>query len=371
MRLRTFIVLLVVMTACTNANKRSKVVFNPQKSETETEVDVYASQATEECVYSQRVKLTIMLPSELALSNQMLLKSKLLQIVTKGGIGGFGGDPIIIFAPIFSLLSEGVTATIPAKKVLKYNVTFYVANTLSGDVYGTASIDVMGVGESSELALQNAINSLSSHDPAIYKMLKSSEEKIVGYYSQNGDRIIASAQNRINNNQYDVAIAMLNSIPMECGQIYDKAQNVLAPIYKKNVEIYAEKAFSQMKTCLVETDVESRQKAILFYQQIPTDSSIKAQADMLLDSYTIKLNETEQIKLENERNRIEKEFNHQKEMELLKLRMSASANDKLIESYQKDLAYEKLPWLRKLVHFGDLDPFDGTNDLKWRDKVYE
>ena len=35
----------------------------------------------------------------------------------------------------------------------------------------------------------------------------------------------------------------------------------------------------------------------------------------------------------------------------------------LLHKYKKDYEYDKLPWLRKLVHLGEYDPFDPTSKI--------
>ena len=48
----------------------------------------------------------------------------------------------------------------------------------------------------------------------------------------------------------------------------------------------------------------------------------------------------------------------------LKARVEMSANDCLLDKYKKDAGYNKLPWIRKVFHLGDLDPFDGYKPKK-------
>ncbi|MFR9498415.1 MAG: hypothetical protein SNI05_08330 [Rikenellaceae bacterium] len=40
--------------------------------------------------------------------------------------------------------------------------------------------------------------------------------------------------------------------------------------------------------------------------------------------------------------------------------MNAEGQEELLNKYKKDAAYERLPWIRKVVHLGDWDPFDGS-----------
>jgi len=46
--------------------------------------------------------------------------------------------------------------------------------------------------------------------------------------------------------------------------------------------------------------------------------------------------------------------------EELKAKIAIEGNVCLLDKYKKDANYNKLPWLRKLIHLGDYDPFDGN-----------
>jgi len=50
--------------------------------------------------------------------------------------------------------------------------------------------------------------------------------------------------------------------------------------------------------------------------------------------------------------------------EEMKAKIAVEGNDCLLDKYKRDAAYNKLPWLRKLIHIGDYDPFDGNKPNK-------
>lgn len=352
------------MSSCLGSSNSSKsssgnTTFNPQQSETKVDYHPVASNQETSSI-STGVKISVMVPNDFTQANQTLVQSKLLQIISRGGVSGVGGSPTIVIAPIFALLSESVTATAPPKTMLKYSLTLYIANIITGDVYGSTSIEITGVGDSSELALQNAISSISTSDANIARMIGESEQRIIDYYSQNGDQIIIEAQTATANNQYDVAIALLTSIPKECGELFDRAQAALAPIYEKNVALYADRALRQMRSALSIATPESFAEAMLYYQQIPQGTEARAQADELYNSTTSALDAERQAELQHARELSDKEFEHKHESELLKLKMNAEGQEELLNKYKKDAAYERLPWIRKVVHLGDWDPFDGS-----------
>lgn len=356
------VMLLVSCGGSPSSNKTTTTTFSPQKSE--TKVEYRPTSTSEQNTLSTGIKISVMVPSDFTQANQALVQSKLLQIVSRGGVSGIGGSPTIVIAPIFALLSQSVTATAPPKTMLKYSLTLYIANIITGDVYGSTTMEVIGVGDSDELALQNAISSISTSDTAIANMIGEAEQRIVSYYTQNGDRIIAEAQTATSNNQYDVAIALLTSIPKECGELFDKAQAALAPIYEKSLSLHADQALSQMRSALGIATPESFAEAMLYYQQIPYNTEARKQADELYNSTKSNLDAERQVELQHARELSDKNLEYEQQNELLKMKMNIEGQEELLNKYKKDAAYERLPWIRKVVHFGDYDPFDGSGVTK-------
>lgn len=362
-----YTLMIAALSSCIGSSSSSKssstaTAFNPQKSE--TKVDIHPTSTQEQNTISTGVKISVMVPNDFTQANQALVQSKLLQIVSRGGVSGMGGSPTIVIAPIFALLSESVTATAPPKTMLKYSLTLYIAKIITGDVYGSTTMEIVGVGDSVELALQNAISSISTSDTSVANMIGEAEQRIISYYTQNGDRIIAEAQTATSSNQYDVAIALLTSIPKECGELFDKAQAALAPIYEKNLSLHADQALSQMRSALAVATPESFTQAMIYYQQIPYNSEARTQADELYNSTKSKLDAEKQTELQHARELSDKQVEYEQQNELLKMKMNIEGQEELLNKYKKDAAYERLPWIRKVVHFGDYDPFDGSGVTK-------
>lgn len=47
----------------------------------------------------------------------------------------------------------------------------------------------------------------------------------------------------------------------------------------------------------------------------------------------------------------------------LESKTAIEGQTELLNKYKKDFRYDKLPWLRKLVHLGEWDPFDATSRI--------
>lgn len=302
--------------------------------------------------YDGKIKLTVMVPQEEGFnaSVQKKLEAKLLQIVSSNGIGGLGGDPRYIIAPITELVKKDVTSTAPVRHLVEYNITFYVADFVTGTVFASQEIKVKGVGDSDELATIAAFEELKPNDSRFVNMLKTAEKKIVEYYTAHGEEFIQQANMLIAQEHYSQAIAVLGSIPVEAGDVYQKATDLIAETMPKYLQKEAGLALSQLKAALGKAADENGNniEAMEYYALIPQDSPLKAEADALVKEYKLNVSQQQASKAEQER------FNAE-----LQAKVQMTANRCLLDKYKKDAAYDRLPWFRKLIYLGDYDPFDG------------
>ena len=67
---------------------------------------------------------------------------RLLEIACQNGISGMGTNPYFVFGTEIAQTGRATTGTAPQKMVVKYQLTFKVMNTVTGDIYATATQDV-------------------------------------------------------------------------------------------------------------------------------------------------------------------------------------------------------------------------------------
>ena len=202
---------LSLLISCKDNGKKNS--FNPTKSEKvslksdaehqkklldkKAQFDAQQGGITEDqlLVFDGKVKLTTMIPSDQGLSDteMKLLEGKLIQMVTANGIGGLGANPRFVIAPVVTILRKDVTSTAPVKYSIKYNVNFYVADILTGSVYGSYSMSFTSIEASEARAFITGFENLKSNDIGFQEFLKKSQEKIIKYYNDNGDKIITEA----------------------------------------------------------------------------------------------------------------------------------------------------------------------------------
>jgi len=378
----------LLLISCKNSEETPK--FNPSVKEgTTSEVDTAREQkllekkANFEAAQGQnmeqellkfdgKVKLTVMVPSDQGLppEEMKLLESKLMQLVTANGIGGLGGNPRFIIAPVVTILKKDVTSSAQTKFAIKYNVMFYVADILTGTVYGSYAMKFTSIESSEARAFIAGFENLNSNDNGFQEFLKSSQDKIINYYNNNGDKIISEAKNLGTQEKYAQAIALLESIPMEASSAYQKAAKVTPQIFQKYLNKECATILGMMKSSLGTYNDKSaagyNEEAMGYYKMIPSQGNCKKEADVLYSSYKrgikpqkIKDWEKADKEWQFKVNQQNSDNSFRQLQEEMKAKIAIEGNACLLDKYKKDAAYDNLPWLRKLIHIGDYDPFDG------------
>lgn len=373
--------LAVVLMACGgNKKPQQNIAFNPgaspeQKVDEDREAKIAAKRAQFNAQnadpmetiadYNGKIKLTVMVPDEgLSVAEAKQLESKMIQMVTVNGIGGLGGNPRFVIAPEVNILKKEVTSTAPVRHLIQYDITFYVADILLGTVFGSSSIKITGVGDSETLAFLAAFNDLNPKEAAFQQMLQDAQDKLIAYYQENGSNLIQEAKMLAAKHEYAQAMALLGGIPTEVGEVYNEAIALMDEITPKYLEDECGLVLSQFLAALGNQKNGVNKEAMAYYAMIPANSSCKAEASEAYKEYKTKLSAEDQREWDRESAQIQSDNEFRKLQEELQAKIQITGNQCLLDKYKKDAAYNRLPWIRKVVHLGDHDPFDGHKPNK-------
>ncbi len=170
-------------------------------------------------------------------SARVNLENKLEKLITSSGFSSsIGSDSRFILTPNITVLSKNIVSGAPPKVALLLDVTFYIGDGVSGVKYGSASVEVRGVGSNETKAYNSAIRRIGHNNKELKKLLELSKSKIVNYFNSNCNNILKEADNYASLNQFDDALIVLNSIPKEISKCYAYASNKLKPIYKRKID---------------------------------------------------------------------------------------------------------------------------------------
>lgn len=372
-------VLTIALMACGNKKPQQNIAFNPgaspeQKVDEEREAKIAAKKTAFNAAqdpmenltaFEGKIKLTVMVPDEnLSVEAAKQLESKLIQMVTVNGIGGLGGNPRYVLAPEVNLLKKEVTSTAPVRHLITYDITFYVADIILGTVFASSNIQATGVGDSETLAFLAAFNDLKPTDAKFQQMLSDAQDKIVKYYQEHGAELVNEAKMISAKGDYAEAMALLGSIPAEVGDVYENAIQLMDELLPKYLEKECGLILSQFQAALGNQKNGVNKEAMAYYAMIPAHSSCKAEADAAYKEYKAQLSAEDQREWDRESAQIQSDNEYRKLKTELEAKIQITGNQCLLDKYKKDAEYNKLPWLRKLVHLGDHDPFDGYKPNK-------
>lgn len=320
--------------------------------------------------FDGKVKLTIMVPDieGASESDLKIIESKLIQMATFNGIGGIGANPRYVLAPDVTVLQKEATTTAPVKYMMKYDVTFYVADIITGTIFASENTQINGVGESERRALLNAFNSINPKDSKYQRFIGDAQEKLITYYQTNGGKIIQEADMLASQGHYAQALAIISSIPTEADKFYGTAVKKSNEYFKKYLDNECETALAMMKSSMAN---EQNEEAMAYYAMIPAGGKCKAEAEKCYKEHKANMAAEKKHQWEKE----EKEWNAKMKQQdadnalrsqeaELKARVEISGSKCLLDKYKKDASYNKLPWIRKVIHLGDIDPFDGYRPEK-------
>ncbi len=217
------------------------------------------------------------------LSAKNNLQSKMAQILTKNGIAGSTGYPSqFIIVPNVSVLSKEVLASAPPKVVLNLEVAFYVGDGVNGVKFGSAAVNVKGVGTNENKAYLSAFRNINVNNAELANLIEQAKNRILEYYNDGCDFILKEAESLANQNQFDQALYVLSSVPVVSKDCYNEAQSRIEGIYKKKINrdctVLLNKATNAWNTS---QDYEAAKEAAMYLNEIEPSSKCFSQVKSL------------------------------------------------------------------------------------------
>lgn len=354
----------IALFSCTNGSQRKQgVYYNPEQGDVvlvqeDRSRSRYESNEFLEAFEDSKVTLTIMSPAiegDISYESSKQLTLKLLRLVTSNGIGCLGGDPTYALVPVLTLQNKGVTATVPSKMTITYTMHLYVGNALTGEIYETTAINIMGVGSSYEKAVINAVNSIGDNRE-IKQMLANASNKIINNYEKDPYAIINKANEYISKDDIDFAYLLLSSVPDAATETYALVQEYLPKVQEMFYLRHSENMLSRMKDAIAKAGITYNPDISAYHQLIPVGSDQRLMADKLFDEYIAKLDEHERLKIEQEIYMEREEMACQK----LEMELSIQANQELMNTY-KELAESRAQTMYN-VSTGSADTYLASED---------
>ena len=211
------------------------------------------------------------------------ISMKLLQIASQNGISGVGNYNFV-FGTEIAQTERAVTSTAPQKMTVKYEFTFKVLNTFTGDVYASTTQEVMGVGNSFIEANQHAVKEIKN-TPQLQQMLQTASERIVAWYNDNLQVIKNQVENAERAHDYALALSILNSIPEQAIEAYKYVAEKQGPLYDAMYHKIATDMLGEMQTLLAASGDDFNPAVGAYLSLIPMDCPEHETAQKLYAEY--------------------------------------------------------------------------------------
>ena len=215
------------------------------------------------------------------------ISMKMLQIACQNGISGLGTNPTFVLGTEIAQTGRAATGTAPQKMTVQYELTFKVMNMESGDVYATATQEIMGVGNSFVEANQNAVKEIKN-TPQMQKMLQTASDRIVKWYNENLQVIKNQVEKAEGEGNYELALAILNSIPEQATTAYKYVAEKQDALLKGMLHKRAADMLGEMTAAVASSGDDFNPSIGAYFKLIPTDCPEHAKAQELYKEYTQK-----------------------------------------------------------------------------------
>lgn len=320
-------------------------------------------------LYSHGVKFSIVQPKiqgeDITEDIANRISMKLLQMACQNGISGLGENPSFVFGTEIAQTGRAATGTAPQKMTVQYQLTYKVMNTATGDVYATATQDVMGVGNSFVEANQNFVKEIQN-TPEIQKMLQTASNRIIEWYSKNAQTVKNQINEAAGKGDYALALAIASSVPEQAGEAFKYASGKIDELTKGMLHKQAADMLGEMESAVAASGEEFNPEISAYFKLIPTDAPEHAKAQELYKTYTQKCKERrDALEAKAERDeRATQEFEKFKMMQEHETELAEIEADKIKSKYSS-MAAAKAAAAKAKGHgiFGAIgDAISGTFD---------
>ena len=286
--------LAVVMASCGGeAKKEVKKGFAPQERES-TLSDAERQQAIANkraelnttvdlasLINLRGVKFSILMPKvegeDITADISEKIGLKMLEMASQNGISGLGTSPGFVMGTSITQTGRAATGTAPQKMTVKYELTFKVMNTLTGDVYATTTQEVMGVGSSFPEANANAVSNIKN-TPQVQQMLQTANDRIVEWYNTNLPTLKNQVDAAVSSGDYALALAIVESVPQAAAQAFAYAAEKQPELFTGLKKKTAGESLAAMTAALAAAGTEFDPQIAAYLTMIPVDAPEYAEA---------------------------------------------------------------------------------------------
>lgn len=222
------------------------------------------------------------------------IESKMQRMISGCGLASSEADRFIMTARIDITEKEINTAGMIVQRM---EITFIVGDVIEEKIYGTTTINAMGIGETEAKCFIKAFQIIKPNNPELMALVNKAKDDIVSYYTNNCQFIIQDADRMIGMQQYGEAIATLVAVPKVCTECYTACQTKAIDTYKILIEFEGKQLIQDARSAwLVKRDYDCAAKALDILAKVNPDAQCQSEANLLIDEINTQLRKIEEAK---------------------------------------------------------------------------
>lgn len=182
-----------------------------------------------------RIAIAAIVPDAAEIPNNAknMLTNKLQQIATQNGLGAAPSNARFAIIPMVSILSKEITPTAPPMQAINLDVTLYIVDAQSQNIFSQTNISLKGVGKTEDAAFSKALKGINPKHGQFRGFVEKGKEKIVEFYNSQCDVIIKGSQSLAGQQKYEEALFLLLSVPDVSRECFDKCMDISIDIYQE------------------------------------------------------------------------------------------------------------------------------------------
>lgn len=231
-----------------------------------------------------RIALAAIVPdaAEIPKNASKMLQNKMQQIATQNGLGASEQSQFAI-VPVVSIVSKEITPTAPPMQALNLDVSFYIVDAQSQNIFSQTTVSLKGVGKNEAKAYSQAIKRINPKQGQFRGFVEKGKEKIVEFYNSQCDVIVKGSQALAGQQKYEEALFMLLSVPDISRECYDKCMDLSIDIYKQFADQKCSEYLSTAKAAWAAKELSSVEENL---GKITPDMACYPEAQQLVEQVT-------------------------------------------------------------------------------------
>lgn len=223
-----------------------------------------------------------------------ILETKLQQVATQYGFISNGLNNRFVMTTKVNITSKEVTPTTPVRILHKMDVTLFIGDVIENKIYESVMFNVFGLGQSETQSMIKAFDQIKPANPKLKEFVENAERKIVEYYTNNCQYILAEANSLAQQSKYDAAIAKLMVVPEVCKECYGQCLDMIVEVYQSKIDndgaLFVQQARNKW---IAARDYAAAIEALSILSEVNPKSKANSDANMLVEEINSHLRELE------------------------------------------------------------------------------